>query len=125
MSRTSLGPAWVMVGGALFFTTAAQVFFKLAGLNTIEQTGFTDAWILNLWLWAAFAAYTVSVAFWLFALRYLPLSLAYPWTAMVYVLVPLISWILFNDVLSLRYLLGMTCIVGGIFITNSGMSKCR
>lgn len=115
--------SWLLVAGMIGSMTAAQIFFKMAGLESLEGAGFMKSWILNSWLWISLGASAVGMLFWLFALRRLSLSIAYPWTAMIYVLTPLCSVFVFNDLLTIQYGIGMIFIVLGIYITTSGASK--
>lgn len=113
--------AWLSVAGMVCCMTTAQIFFKLSGMYTVHRADLIQAWVFNPWIWTALTASAASMIFWLYALRRLPLSRAYPWTAMIFVLVPLGSALIFNEVLSLRYLLGMNCIFMGVFFTSSGV----
>lgn len=115
--------SWLLLAGMVCSMTIAQLFFKMAGLKSLEVVDFMGAWILNPWLWTAFVASGLGMIFWLFALRHLSLSIAYPWTALIYVLTPLFSTLFFHDLLSIQYGIGMTFIVFGIFITTSGASE--
>lgn len=112
--------SWLLVAGMVCSMTAAQLFFKMAGLKSLEGIGVMESWILNSWLWISFVASAVGMLCWLFALQGLPLSIAYPWTAMIYVLTPLCSVLVFQDILSFQYGIGMVFIVFGVVITTSG-----
>jgi len=115
--------SWLLVAGMIFSMTAAQIFFKMAGLKSLGAVGFMGGWIQNSWVWAAFAVSGIGMLFWLLALRHLPLSIAYPWTAMIYVLTPLGSVLVFQDILSIQYGIGIAFIVLGVFIATSGANK--
>ena len=115
--------SWLLVAGMIGSMTAAQIFFKMAGLESLEGVGLMKSWILNPWLWVSLVASAVGMLFWFFVLRCLSLSIAYPWTAMIYVLTPLCSVLVFSDLLTTQYGVGMLFIVLGIFITTSGASK--
>lgn len=58
---------------------------------------------------------------WLLTLRQLPLASAYPWTALIYVLTPLTSAVLFDDVVNTKHVIGMACIVAGVFFSADGV----
>jgi len=115
--------SWLLVAGMVCSMIAAQLSFKMASFKVLGAVGFMDSWILNSWLWTAIIASGLGALFWLFALRCLPLSIAYPWTAMIYVLTPLFSALVFKDVLSFQYGIGITFIVFGVFITTFGASE--
>lgn len=101
--------------------TAAQIMFKFAGNHAVDQIGLIDTFLSNQWLWAGLLSSVVGMSCWLLTLRKMPLASAYPWTALIYVLTPLASAILFGEVLSGKYLLGMVCIAAGVFITAGGV----
>lgn len=115
--------SWLLVAGMICSMTAAQLSFKMAGLESLEAIGLMESWILNPWLWTALVSSGIGMLFWLFALRRLPLSIAYPWTALIYVLTPLFSALVFQDILSIRYGIGMALIVLGVLITTSASSQ--
>ena len=115
--------AWLSVAGMVFCMTFAQVFFKLAGLYSAHNESLLNTFIFNPWLLVALASSSAGMLLWLLALRHLPLSIAYPWTALVYILTPLISALLFQDVLSLHYILGMGCVIAGVFITTTSITR--
>lgn len=102
--------------------TTAQILFKMAGLESLNGIGLVDSWIFNSWLWASFIASAVGMLFWLVALRHLSLSVAYPWTALIYVLTPLCSAWVFDDLLTMQYGIGMIFIVFGIGMTSLGQA---
>jgi len=111
----------LFLAGMIVFMTVSQVMFKFAGNHSVGHLELIGAFVLNPWLWAGLISSGAGMVCWLLTLRKLPLASAYPWTALIYVLTPLASAILFGDVLSGKYFLGMACIVVGVFITASGV----
>lgn len=106
--------------------TMAQILFKYASLHMILDNEFLIALILNPWLWSGLVFAFAGLVFWLLTLKETSLATAYPWTALIYVLTPIASIYLFNDVLSWRYILGLTLIVCGVYISARAMSaECR
>lgn len=119
LNRTHSVIAWPLVGMILLMASA-QLLFKQAGLYASVQTGWLDSLALNVWLWTGMAVSAVGMVCWLQTLRRLPLATAYPWTALIYVMTPLASKLLFDEQLSWRYLSGMSLIVlGVVFIAGS------
>lgn len=111
--------AWPLVG-MICLMASAQLLFKQAGLHASAHTGWLESLALNAWLWTGMAVSAVGMVCWLLTLRRLPLATAYPWTALIYVMTPLASKLLFDDQLSWRYLSGMSLIVlGVVFIASS------
>lgn len=92
-----------------------QFLFKKAAL--VSQ-GESFLWgILNIWMLPAIVLYAVATLLWIWILRHTPLSTAYPFVALAFVFVPIGSVFLFDEILSMRYLLGCSLIAGGIILT--------
>ena len=101
---------------------AAQVLYKFAGLWSRDHAGLIAAFMLNPWLWSGLGCAVVGMVLWLMALRRLALSVAYPWTALVYVFTPIASALIFGDLLRTEYLFGLALISVGVVITTRGVS---
>jgi drug/metabolite transporter (DMT)-like permease len=111
-----------LVAGTIAAMVAAQVFYKLAGLWSRDHAGLIAAFVLNPWLWIGLACAVVGMVLWLLALRHLPLSVAYPWTALVYIFTPIASALIFGDLLRTEYLIGLGLIAVGVVITTRSVS---
>jgi drug/metabolite transporter (DMT)-like permease len=96
--------------GQMLFKKAAQLPAPLASVP-----GMT-ALLLNAWFWLALTLYGVATLLWIMILQKMPLSQAYPFAALGFVIVPLASWLLMGETLSLLYCLGMALIVAGILV---------
>ena len=100
--------------------SAGQVLFKL----TSARTGNADAvgllsLFLDPYLLVAFAIYGMGTIVWIFVLKSVPLSAAYPFMALTFCVVPLLAWALLGEPLNLRYGIGVALIVGGLFVVSS------
>ena len=69
---------------------------------------------------AGLSAYGVSVLTWLLVLKRVPLAVAAPFVALVYVLVPLASRTLFGDQVSGKMWIGMALVVLGVSLVAGG-----
>lgn len=112
--------AWLLVFAMVLLMTIAQLLFKAAAIHASENISFVDAWILNIWLSVGIVATVVATLLWFFSLKSLPLSVAYPWTALIYVFTPVASMYIYGDILSLQFFIGMIMVVLGVVITTSG-----
>ncbi len=83
-----------------------QVLFKLSKAN-----------LKSFSLYAGFILYGISSLFWVYSLKFLPLSKVYPFTFLTYALVLIFSYLIFNERLSLINFLGVLLIVVGVFLT--------
>ncbi len=112
--------AWLLVFATMAGLSAGQILFKL-GAERLERDGPpTPIPFLNAPIVVALLIYVVSTMFWISALRALPLRLAYPVSALAFVLVPVLGHFFLNEPLSVRSLLGAAVIVAGVAIATSG-----
>lgn len=100
---------------------ASQIFLKFAGLHLVAHVGTLEGFVRNPWLWVAICSSAGGLCFWLLTLRRLPLSVAYPWTALIYVITPLAGAWIFEEVLEGRYAIGITLILSGVMLTSRGV----
>ena len=105
--------------------TLGQVLFKFAAvsINKIEVS-ITPmqrilALVANPYLLAAMCVYLLLSAYWIWVLTFTPLSKAYPFVAIAFILVPLMGGIVFGETLDVRFYLGAILIVAGVALTNS------
>lgn len=92
-----------------------QVLFKKAAIASLGRD--MPFALLSGWMIAALTLYSVATALWVWILRSVPLSEAYPFTALGFIFVPLLSKFLFGDVIEARYWMGTTLIMAGIAVT--------
>ncbi|MDX2289888.1 MAG: transporter [Hyphomicrobiaceae bacterium] len=95
----------------------AQILLKLAAVKSNEAP---FPWgLLNWQLILALAIYGVATIVWVMVLRVTPLSLAYPFAALGFVIVPAFAAFLFGEPLTTPYLVGAAMIVGGIIVIST------
>lgn len=93
-----------------------QLLMKMAATRLTDLTN--PLAVITCWpLIGALAAYLGSIVLWFFVLKLLPLRLAYPFSALAFVLVPLFAYWALGEPLSLKWLLGSGLIMLGIVIT--------
>lgn len=115
-----------MIGLVLFAVLLAtgQVLFKLAARQAPVVRQLSDLWGLfqSHWLWLALFLYGLATVLWVLLLQRVPLSRAYPFAALGFVLVPAAGVFIFAEKVSALYIVGTAMIIVGIFIT-SGVAK--
>lgn len=109
--------------GFILISVAAQLLLKASGLHVSEAREWIGAWLLNPYLCAAIGCYGFALLCWMRVLAVLPLSAAYPWTALIYVLTPVAAVLLWREQLSATYIVGMACILYGVSITAKASAK--
>ena len=94
---------------------AGQLLFKC----TADSQALSGSYLhprTFLWLLAALLLYGVTTFGWIWTLQHGPLSRLYPWMALAFVIVPLLSAILLGERLQSTYWLGVVMIVAGVCI---------
>lgn len=107
-----------------FSMAAGQLLFKLGTPLWQGDSLLTWAWsfLRNPYLMVAVFLYATTIVIWVYILRSLPLSLAYPITALSYVIVPVLSFVFLQEKISLQTALGGVVIVLGVIITHMRFS---
>ncbi len=116
MSRTASKTLWLSL--SLAFQTAAMILAKQAGLSTADDG--MMALPTCPWFWLMLVAYAAQALAWLKALTLLPLSVAYPFTALTVGLNLLASRLLFAEPFSLTHVAGGALIIAGVWLVARG-----
>lgn len=66
------------------------------------------------------SAYVLAMGLWIIALRDVPLSLAYPFTAFAFIFVPILALIIFGERVNIYYFIGLIMIIIGILFCVRG-----
>ena len=106
-----LGVAASLGCGQLLFKMAAERLVIGQGLERLARSFVSQPMV------AALGLYALATVAWVYLLRGLPLSRAYPFVALAFALVPLMSHFAFGDALGARYLVGLAFILGGLYLT--------
>ena len=104
-----------------FILGIGQLFFKIAAGRLVVGRGLAAlAWSMVGWPMATvLTLYAIATVLWVYLLHGLPLSRAYPFIALVFAFVPLLSCIVFRDSLDLRYGIGLVLMVAGLYLIAS------
>ena len=98
--------------------TIGQILFKQVAVN-YNKTGSLFDWRVLGILIIAGVLYITSTGLWIWALRTVEISKAYPYFALGFVFVPLLGALMFDEILSLRYGLGVILIIAGVVMTST------
>ena len=108
---------WIVLA-CVVVMTIGQVLFKQVAINYNKVGSLYDISVIGI-LAIAGAMYVTSSGLWVWALRYVEISKAYPYFALGFVFVPLLGAWMFGEVLTLRYGLGVLLIVAGVAMSSS------
>ena len=80
---------------------------------------------VSLWTIAGIAVYIAAFANWLYVLRWVPLSVAYPMTSAVQVLIAIAAWLFLGEHLSLIRWAGILLISGGVVLSSKPAAQAE
>jgi drug/metabolite transporter (DMT)-like permease len=84
-------------------------------------TGLTG--LASIYVWIAIVFVIISLITWLYVLRYLPLSIAFPIAQSVHVLIPLGSWLILGEnIVTLRWI-GIALVSLGLAIVAKPVAR--
>ncbi len=103
---------------AISLGAGGQICLKI-GVNAINQGGNASPLVIlrgifTPYVLAGFVLYGISSLLYLVALSRLDLSYAYPFVALSFVMVTLLSWYLLDETLPLLRVVGLVLILGGV-----------
>ncbi|NMY93550.1 EamA family transporter [Pseudomonas proteolytica] len=103
--------------------SGGQLFTKVAG-DQVGQMDFNWQWLaavaVNPGILAAIACYIGAFFVWMLILRRSSLSLAFPLSSLVFVVVLLGSWLGLGEHISFLHWVGVVVIIGGIALLAEG-----
>ena len=103
-----------------FLMALGQMLFKL-GATKFTGESLVDwlvSFLRNGYLISAIFLYAATILIWIYVLRVLPLSKAYPLTAVSYILVPILGFFVLNEPFSLKISIGSLLILTGVIVTH-------
>lgn len=107
---------WIELSCFPVAIAAGQILFKRAA-GQLQAGG---SWLLDLarlpTMWVAIALYAGATLLWVRILTTIPLSRAYPFVALAFVLVPAAGYLFFNEAITPKYALGTALIVAGVIV---------
>jgi multidrug transporter EmrE-like cation transporter len=117
MNRAAL--CYVLAG--VMLNAIAQLFLKAAatrlGPLTLQASGMPELLVriaAQPRIWYGLTCYGVSVLLWIVALSRVPVSLAYPFLSLGYVVTALAAWQLFGEHLSAQRIAAIALICAGV-----------
>ena len=111
---------WFQLGLNVLGVVAYELLLK-AGANATAGLSQTWAWtgitgLASTFTWVAIALIIVDLIVWLYVLKYIPLSIAFPLSRLVDVLVPISCWIILKEGISPLRWCGIALVIIGLAI---------
>jgi drug/metabolite transporter (DMT)-like permease len=106
---TGLRNPWLHLAISVTCVTIYELLLKRGARETAhisETWGWTGlSGLASIYVWIAIGFVILSLITWLYVLRYLPISVAFPISQAVHVLVPLGSWLILGEnIITLRWI---------------------
>jgi drug/metabolite transporter (DMT)-like permease len=107
--------------------TAAELFLKIGASATahlepgLSWTGLTG--LASIWTWLGMAGLVLSLVSWLYILRNVPLSVAFPLSHVVHVFIPLACWLFLHEFISTRRWFGIGLLIVGLLIVAKPFAR--
>jgi drug/metabolite transporter (DMT)-like permease len=111
-------------------TTCVAIYELLLKHGAAETANPNSSWswtglsgLGSIYVWIAIVFVVASLLTWLYVLRYLPLSIAFPFSQAVHVLVPLGSWLILGEnIITLRWI-GIAFVSLGLLVVAKPIAK--
>jgi drug/metabolite transporter (DMT)-like permease len=118
---------WLYLAVSVTCVTIYEMLLKRGAIETANPnsswawTGLTG--LGSIYVWIAIVFVIVSLITWLYVLRYLPLSIAFPISQAVHVLVPLGSWLILGEnIVTLRWI-GIALVSLGLAVVAKPVAR--
>ena len=98
-----------------------ELLLKIGAIETADIAGKSWAWtglsgLFSGYVWIAILFVILSLITWLYVLRYLPLSIAFPISQVVHALIPLGSWLILGESITPLRWCGIALVLAGLAV---------
>jgi uncharacterized membrane protein len=98
---------------SIVLTAAAQIFLKIGVDSRLGTPGY--GFLASLWIWTGISAILLSLLSWLYALKSVPLSVAFNLAATNHILVAIGAWAFLGEKITQQRWLGISLVALGTF----------
>lgn len=117
---SGFGNPWLQLALSVVFVLASELLLKRGASQTANLAS-SWSWtgvggLTSPLVWVAIVLVILSFLSWLYVLKYIPLSIAFPLSRVVDALVPLCSWIFLGEMISTRRWCGIALVIIGLAV---------
>ena len=126
-ARELLLNPWFQLCLTVLLVTTSELFLKRGAVEAprlpakVNWTGVSGLASANVWYGILFVI--ASFISWLYVLRFIPLTIAYPLSNFVHVLIPLSSWIFLDEIISTQRWCGIALVLIGVLIVAKPVAR--
>jgi len=111
---------WIQLGLNIVCVVAYELLLKVGATATADPTK-TWSWtgvtsLVSPFIWSAIVIIVLDLVIWLYVLKYIPLSIAFPLSRAVDVLVPISCWLILAEAISPRRWCGIALVIIGLVV---------
>jgi drug/metabolite transporter (DMT)-like permease len=116
---------YVQIAVGALLVTASELLLKKGAVLSQGSSWMGIEALRSIWTWAGIVTYLLSFVSWLYVLRYVPLGIAFSLINVVHVLVPLASWAILGERVTLARWTGIGLVFAGIVLIARDAAKAE
>ena len=124
---SGFGNPWLQLALSVICVLVSELLLKRGASDTANPGTFWSwtgiSGLASPLVWLAIIFVIISFISWLYVLKYIPLSVAFPLSRVVDVLVPLSSWIILGELISPRRWCGIALVVIGLAVVAKPVAR--
>ena len=118
---------WFQLALSVIFVTISEMLLK-RGANETAHLGGSWAWtglaaLSSLYVWLGITFVILSFITWLHVLRYIALSVAFPISQVVHVLIPICSWLFLGEHINTFRWAGIALVLLGLAVVAKPVAR--
>jgi drug/metabolite transporter (DMT)-like permease len=106
---------YTQISLSILLSAVAQLCLKKGADSSVPQIWLGVEGLRSGWVWLGIGAMVTSLFSWLYGLRFVALNIAFNLGGLVYVLVPLGSWLLLGEHIGPMRACGILLVCAGVF----------
>ena len=110
---------------SIILTAASQILLKIGVDTQFVIPWYTISNLFSYWIWLGILAIIGSLLSWLYALKSVPLIIAFNLAAANHILVAIGSWLFLGEAISSRRWMGILLVTLGVFFTARPVARAE
>src|SRR5438093_5635393 len=124
---SGFGNPWLQLALSVICVLVSELLLKRGASDTANPDAFWSwtgvSGLASPLVWLAIIFVIISFISWLYVLKYIPLSVAFPLSRVVDVLVPISCWIFLSEIISARRWCGIALVIIGLALVAKPVAR--